>query len=664
MATDEILRLHYYERQYLGAADLEDQQTYLRDMRRRHNLGHHTWGIVTGLDLVFTPVPGDPTAVNYFVQPGMAIDGFGREIIVMAPVQLDPALFASFNNLGPHDVYISYDQVQAQQPTGGFAQCNVSNQFGRIQETYKIEIDPNQPTHQDVMVNGKAENPASTDMAIPADDSVPYQEFPDDATDPLWLLQLGRVTWDGLPGTGHNKFPVPTSSDDLTLGRVYVGVVAQTIYAPESMPDPAQPAPANDAPRFVIQPRFLSSDPKAPDAADFAEIKGRLQVDGRIVAEKDLLLYGGQLQFLDTSGSDDKIPLWMQRTAGDGGVGTDLHVHIDVGPDPSKADQNRLSVGITAGAAEQTVLAVTAGNNVNIPTGNLNIPQGSLSFGAQTRQMINLWKPNYGIGVQSGTLYFRSDSDFRWWMGGKHDDDPTQPDNGTLQMHLDGSANLTIGGSLTTGGNITLPGTPILTGSIFFGAAERQMLNLWNANYGIGVQDLTQYFRSDSDFCWFVRGTHANGQSDPGGGTLSMKLDGGGNLSIAGNLSVGGNLNVSGSQNIFKVFTQTLALQNSPTGQTDVARPWTVNYAAWKFSEVYAAFVVFQGFSIWSNENNTNFSTYFHDSDPNAIPQHAYARIINYDLNQANGEVFCSESLASNESDNTVLFTVVVMGRS
>ena len=51
MATDEILRLHYYERQYLGAADLEDQQTYLRDMRRRHNLGPHTWGIVTGLDL-------------------------------------------------------------------------------------------------------------------------------------------------------------------------------------------------------------------------------------------------------------------------------------------------------------------------------------------------------------------------------------------------------------------------------------------------------------------------------------------------------------------------------------------------------------------------------------------------------------------------------------
>src|SRR5260370_1044288 len=122
MATDEILRLHYFERQYLGAADLEDQQTYLRDMRRRHNLGHHTWGIVTGLDLVEVPVAGDPTAVDVYIQPGMAIDGFGREIIVVAPVKLDPAKFASFSGVGPHDVFISYDQVQAQQPSAGFAQ--------------------------------------------------------------------------------------------------------------------------------------------------------------------------------------------------------------------------------------------------------------------------------------------------------------------------------------------------------------------------------------------------------------------------------------------------------------------------------------------------------------------------------------------------------------
>jgi hypothetical protein len=555
MATDEILRLHYFERQYLGAADLEDQQTYLRDMRRRHNVGHHTWGIVTGLDLVEVPVPGDPTAVSIFIQPGMAIDGFGREIIVMAPVQLDAALFASFNDDNYHAVWISYDQVQAQPPTGGFAQCDVSNQFSRIQETYKIEVDPNPPTHIDVSVNGQQVNPTSTTISIPADDSVPYQEFPDDSTDPTWLLQLGSVHWDGSPG--QLKFKPATPHTRLADGRAYVGVVAQNVYgpAPEPVPDPNHPNPVTDLPTFFIQPRFPLTDsttglPK-PDAVGFAEIMGRLQVDGRITAEKDVLLNGGKLQFLDTGGSDEKIPLWMQRTAGDAGVGTDLHVHIDVGPDPTKADQNRLSVGITSGAVEQTLFAVTAGNNVNIPTGNLNIPQGSLSFGALPRQMINLWKANYGIGVQNGTLYFRSDSDFRWWMGGKHDSDPSQADNGTSQMQLDGNANLTIGGSLTTGGSITLPGTATLTGSIFFGAAERQMLNLWNANYGIGIQDWTQYFRSDSDFCWFVGGTHANGQSNPGGGKLSMKLDGGSNLQVFGGLTANGNIKLGTGGNLF-----------------------------------------------------------------------------------------------------------------
>src|SRR5438552_18068138 len=100
MATDEILRLHYYERQYLGAADLEDQQAYLRDMRRRHNIGHHTWGIVAGLLLVEEPVAGDPTAVDLFIQPGMAVEGFGCEIIVMATDKLDTVLYVVFDN--PH----------------------------------------------------------------------------------------------------------------------------------------------------------------------------------------------------------------------------------------------------------------------------------------------------------------------------------------------------------------------------------------------------------------------------------------------------------------------------------------------------------------------------------------------------------------------------------
>jgi len=628
MATDEILRLHYYERQYLGAADLEDQQLYLRDMRRRHNIGHHTWGIVIGLLMVEEPVAGDPTAVDVYIQPGMAIDGFGRETIVMSPVKLDPQLFEAFANQQHRAVWIRYDQELANQARGGFAQCSGTNQFGRIQETYKIVIDPKPPTHEDVTVNGKKEDPTSTDLPIPLDESIPYQEFPDDNNQPTWLIQLGWVNWDGVAV----KFIPTNPASRLTDDRSYVGAVAETIYSP--VPVPGKPDPASDSPRFFIQPRKLPAD---ADAADFAEIKGRLQVDGRIIALKDVLLYGSQLQFKDSGGGDAKVPLWMQRTAGPGGAGTDLRVHIG---DKPADDTVRLSIGPKDGANEKDVLAVRASDNVDIPTGQLN-------FGASLRQMINLWEDKYGIGIQPGTQYYRSGGEFLWFRGGKHSATQGDPGaGGSLQMSLDASGNLGVHHDLSVGNDIN------------FGATTRQMLNLWNINYGIGVQNATLYNRTDFDFCWFRRGTHSNNRSDPGGGALAMKLDAGSNLSVMGDVSVAGNLSVTGLQNIFKVVTQPFAL--SMAGLT-TPRFWTYNYGG--FSHIYAAYVVLQGFSIWNNDGNTSFTTFGHASDPNTIPQHVYVKVDTISLTQTTGHCFCSESKESFEGDNTVLFTVVVMGR-
>jgi hypothetical protein len=632
MATDEILRLHYYERQYLGAADLEDQQTYLRDMRRRHNIGHHTWGIVTGLELTQTLVAGDPTAVDVFVQPGMAIDGFGREIIVMAPVKLDTALFEAFANQQHRMVFIHYDQVQTQQPQAGFVQCDVSNQFGRIQETYNFSIDPTTP-NQDVSVNGKPVEPTN-DPEIPQDQSVPYQEFPDDTT--VWLLQLGSVNWDGV----NRKFLPASPHSRLTVGRSYMGAVAQTIYSPvpEPVPDPKKPDPATDAPLFFIQPRFKAAD---PDVAGFAEIVGRLQVDGRITAKKAVLIHGDQLQFLDQGGQTDNVPLWMQRTAGPSGTGTDLHIHIG---DSVKDAATRLSIGPKS-ATEESVLAVRADNNVDIATGWLN-------FGSTTRQMLNLLNLNYGIGVQAGTLYFRSESDFRWYKGGKHSDDLSSADNGALQLRLDASANL------------------------HFGTQTRQMLNLWDVQYGIGVQASTLYFRTHGDFCWFRNGGHSDARDDPGGGVRAMRLDSNSkltvtgnlatqsNLSVSGNATIGGkttindDVNVSGKQNLVDAFTQAFAIQNN--GNT--FQTWNCNHAN-RFSKVYARFAVFQGFSLFAQGGNTQFNNFGRVPNINAIPQHAFVRVDGGDNNHTNGTCFCSESSAGIEGDNTILFTVVVIGK-
>ena len=65
MPSDIIERSNYYEFQFLGAEDFKAQQNYHRDMRRRHNVGHHTWGIVTGLKLVERPREGGHSEGDY-----------------------------------------------------------------------------------------------------------------------------------------------------------------------------------------------------------------------------------------------------------------------------------------------------------------------------------------------------------------------------------------------------------------------------------------------------------------------------------------------------------------------------------------------------------------------------------------------------------------------
>jgi trimeric autotransporter adhesin len=74
--------------------------------------------------------------------------------------------------------------------------------------------------------------------------------------------------------------------------------------------------------------------------------------------------------------------------------------------------------------------------------------------------------------------------------------------------------------------------------SQFFGNQGRQMLNLWNTEYGIGVQALTLYFRSFDKFSWHRQGVHDDAEGNPGGGTQIMQLTNT-NLTIAGTLVQG-----------------------------------------------------------------------------------------------------------------------------
>jgi len=83
------------------------------------------------------------------------------------------------------------------------------------------------------------------------------------------------------------------------------------------------------------------------------------------------------------------------------------------------------------------------------------------------------------------------------------------------------------------------PVTIASPGDLSFGAATRQMLNLWSTSYGIGVQNNTLYARSDGGFAWFKNGGHASSPFDPGlGGTNLMWVNSSGDLYANGSVSV------------------------------------------------------------------------------------------------------------------------------
>ncbi len=93
--------------------------------------------------------------------------------------------------------------------------------------------------------------------------------------------------------------------------------------------------------------------------------------------------------------------------------------------------------------------------------------------------------------------------------------------------------------ALRASGNV-FTGNQSFADRLFFGTSTRQMLNLWNDEYGIGVQSSTTYFRTGSEFSWYRGGVHHDGQGNPGlGGTSLMRLDGSGNLMPRGWLGIG-----------------------------------------------------------------------------------------------------------------------------
>jgi len=375
----------FFEGEYLSASDLEQLVIYLRDQSSRHLLGAHTWGIVAGLQLLEQAVGNG--AVDMFLLPGCAIDGYGRSIVVVNPVRLSVDRFNGQPS-GPVQVWLRYDEGQTNATRPGFQVCcNGGDAYSRVAESYEYEVGFKSLANQQagISVGGETVDDARTAQQvfnnagqIICDASIPYQDLPlADDTKSYWLIPLGEVGWQaGTPG----QFVSLTDSGDPTGAKVihsrrvrrYAGLVAESVYAADGLlrlrrrtTDVVGDEKAINDACTAADLTGSAYDNAFTNCADGPVANEMVWVEGKVRLTDDTrLLSPGRFELRDQSGTSYfdtgngqvSVPLFMQRQdrllAGKGYA--DLQVAIGKAATNANNYHNRLLIQAASDAAQST----------------------------------------------------------------------------------------------------------------------------------------------------------------------------------------------------------------------------------------------------------------------------------------------------------------------
>ncbi len=357
MATDQAQRPRFFEGQFLGADDLAATVDYARFQQARHRLGGHTWGIAVGLHLRETENLSG--GIDVTLEPGYAVDGFGRALFVTTRQFIDPARIATLNEVTSGTqgtvqvpVWLRYREDRTQGPAEGFAVCENGDQRARFIENFEI-LYGRQPIQKDDLNIAGAPVAAveglrtvKTDGPLLCDESVPFQVFPDNDNVARWLIPLGVVHWD----VGTRAL---IKSDEAALRatrhtRRYIGVVAETVNATDGIirlrnrttppgGSTSLSQPCDDQGIQQTGNRDLTVASGVLSAVDLVWVEGNLRVVG------DGKLFGGKLSFHDAGGDFGNAPMEVRRVETNSFAGGDLQVLIGKAPDAAKP--NRLVIG-------------------------------------------------------------------------------------------------------------------------------------------------------------------------------------------------------------------------------------------------------------------------------------------------------------------------------
>ena len=162
-ATDE--RLNYFTGQFLAERDFRAEQEYQIGKHRQHNRYLHGYGTVCGLKLVEHP-NSDCRDRFVILEPGLALDCCGREIVVKEKVYIDLVkLFVAqnidLNNIKPEEqnhllFSLCYEECKTEFVPALYSECGC-DEFGcdanRIVEGFEVKLqllkDLPKPLHEE-----------------------------------------------------------------------------------------------------------------------------------------------------------------------------------------------------------------------------------------------------------------------------------------------------------------------------------------------------------------------------------------------------------------------------------------------------------------------------------------------------------------------------------